>query len=126
MHGSVPRLEKYIQREVGDPKLRLAWDPSTERYMVGRLVSNLSADHVEWFYTVTDGDSNYRPIDQRTVRKIKSLDTWSRPKTTADGFVKQLEDRKADEEEIKRETLRYKLKHESRYVKKMAEKDGII
>lgn len=126
MHGSVPRLEAWLQREVGDRELRLRWDDRTERYMVGRKVSSLTSDHVEWFYVVTDGQSGYRPIDQRTVRKIKSLDTWGRPKLTAEDFEKQIEERKSDEAEKRREVLQYRLRHEARYVKKAAQKDGLL
>lgn len=127
MHGSVPRLEKYLQREVGDPELRLRWDSAVERYVVGRRVQTLASDYVEWFLVVTDGNSGYRPIDQRVVRKIKSLDTWKREKPlTPQEFLDIVEGRKESEAEKKREVLQYRLRHEARYVKKAAEKDGLL
>lgn len=123
----VSRYEKWLQREVGDSCLRLKWDNAVERYVVGRLVRSLACDYVEWFYVVTDGNSGYRPIDQRTVRKILSLDTWRRPKhLTVDDFIKQIEERKLDRETERSEAIRYRLKDEARYIKKAAEKDGII
>lgn len=126
MHGSVPRLEAFLQRECGDPELRLRWDGEIERYVVGRRVKAAS-DYVEWFLVVSDGDSGYRPVDQRIVRKIKSLDTWKRDKVlTVNDFVNQIESRKAADNEKKREVIQYRLKHEARYVKKAAEKDGIV
>lgn len=127
MVGSVPRLEKWLQQETGDAKLRLRWDNSIERYVVGRLTSYLSMDHVEWFYVCTDGDSGYRPVDSRTVRKIKSLDTWRRDKQlTAKDFCKMVQDKKLDEQEERSEAIRDRLRHESRYIKKAAQRDGIF
>lgn len=121
------RYEKWLQRETGDPMLRLKWDNRLERFVVGRLVRSLAADYVEWFYTVTDGDSNFRPIDHRTVRKILSLDTWRRAKqvTEAD-FVQQIEESKKREDEKRSEVIKYRLKHNARYIKKLAEQDGYI
>lgn len=119
--------EKYLQREVGDPKLRVKWDNRIERFVVGRLVDSLASDYIEWFYVVTDGESGFRPIDQRTVRKVLSLDTWRRSKTlTPEEFTKQLQEKRIEEREERREAIRYRVKHEARYIKKAAEKDGII
>lgn len=127
MYGSVPRLEKWLQREVGDEKLRLRWDGDSERYVVGRLVTALSSDYVEWFYVVTDGDSGYRPVDHRTVRKILSLDTWKRERQmTAKDLVKQVRDGRESRDLERAEAIRYRLKHEARYIKKAAEADGIV
>lgn len=126
MHHAAKRAETFLQRECGDPQLRVKWDSRIERFVVGRLVSSLASDHIEWFYVVTDGDSNYRPIDMRTVRKVMSLDTWRRKRLTESDFVKQLEERKLERDTARSEFLRYKLKHEARYIKKAAEKDGII
>jgi hypothetical protein len=121
------RAEKYLKREVGDSKLRVRWRNDIERFEVGRLTSALASDHIEWFYIVSDGNDGFRTIDMRTVRKLISLDTWRRAKhLTVEDFTKQIEDRQATELEAQREVRRYRLKHEARYIKKAAEKDGII
>lgn len=121
------RAQEFLQREVGDPKLRVRWREDIERFEVGRLVSSLASDWIEWFYMVTDGNDGYRPVDMRTVRKILSLDTWKRDKTlTVDDFITQIEDQKLDRERARAEVIRYRLKHESRYIKRAAYKDGIV
>jgi hypothetical protein len=125
-HAAASRAEKFLQRECADPQLRVKWDESIERFVVGRLVHSIASDHVEEFLIVTDGNDGYRPIDMRTVRKIVSLDTWRRQKMTQADFIKMVEDRKTDELSKKREVLRYRAKHEARYVKKAAERDGLI
>lgn len=125
MEGSVERLEKWLQRETGDEKLRLRWDSRIERYMVGRYVNALST--VDWFYTCTDGDSNYRPVDRRTVRKILTLDTWRHErKMTAKDFVNQAKEQQLSTRQERAEALKYRIKHESRYIKKAAQQDGLI
>jgi hypothetical protein len=125
-HAAAVRAEKFLQRECSDPQLRVKWDESINRFIVGRLVRSLGCDYVEEFMIVSDGMDGYRPIDMRTVRKIISLDTWRRKKMTKDDFVKMIEDRKTDDLSKKREILRYRAKHEARYIKKAAEKDGLI
>lgn len=121
------RYEKFLQRECGDPELRLRWDHNIERYVVGRRVKSLASDYIEWFYVVTDGDSNYRPIDQRTVRKVMSLDTWRRAShLSVQDFTKQIEERRLEREQERSVIMKYRLKHEARYIKKAAEKDGIV
>jgi hypothetical protein len=125
MEGSVARLEKWLQREVGDEKLRLRWDSKIERYTVGRWVDSLSA--IDWFYVCTDGNSGYRPIDRRTVRKILTLDTWRHEKQmTAKDFVKKAQERQLDERQERAEAMKYRVKHEARYIKKAAQQDGLI
>lgn len=121
------RAQKYLQREVGDPRLRVRWRTDIERFEVGRAIPDLASDRVEWFYIVSDGDSGYRPIDTRTVRKVISLDTWRRPKTLSlSDFLSQLEERKISDQQKEREAMKYRIKHEARYIKKAAEKDGVI
>lgn len=114
--------QKYLQREVGDDKIRVRWRNDIERFEVGRKTDS----HIEWFYVVTDGESNFRPVDMRTVRKVISLDTWRRPKHSFQSFLTQLKDRKLNDQEKDREMMRYRLKHEARYIKKAAEQDRII
>lgn len=117
------RAQKFLQREVGDPKLRVRWRNDIERFEVGRQTE----DHIAWFYIVSDGESGYKPIDMRTVRKVISLDTWRRSKTLSlADFVAQLKERKLNEEEEKREAMKYRVRHEARYIKKAAVKDGIV
>jgi hypothetical protein len=116
------RAERFLQREVGDPKLRVRWRSDIERFEIGRRLDN----HTEWFYVCTDGESGYRPVDMRTVRKVISLDTWRRQKalSLAD-FINMIKERKLSEREEHREILKYRIKHEARYIKKAAEKDGL-
>jgi hypothetical protein len=117
------RAQKFLQREVGDPKLRVRWRDDIEKFEVGRQLE----DGITWFYVVSDGDGGYKPVDMRTVRKVISLDTWRRDKAlTMDGFIKQIEERKLAEDVAKREILKYKVKHESRYISRAAHKDGIL
>jgi hypothetical protein len=126
-HEAAERYQKWLQREVGDLKLRVRWDNRIERFVIGRLVSTFASDFIDWFYVVTDGDSGYRPIDQRTVRKIISLDTWRRDKQlTVNEFVKMVAEKGADDQEQTRAALRYRVKHEARYIKKAAQQDGIL
>ncbi len=127
MHGSVERLEKWLQREVGDPQLRLKWEDRIERYVVGRQVKSLASDYIDWFLVVSDGNSGYRAIDQRLVRKIVSLDTWRRPKhLTPEEFCSQLDEAKDARIRKNEEAIKYRLKHEARYIHKAAVKDGIF
>lgn len=127
MHGSVPRLEKWLQREVGDPQIRLRWDDRIERYVVGRHVKSMASDFIDWFLVVSDGNSGYRAVDQRVVRKIVSLDTWRRPKhLTVREFCDKLDDDKTARLQKESEAIRYRLKHEARYIKKAAEQDRMI
>lgn len=127
MQGSVKRLEKWLQREVGDPKLRLQWSEAIGRYVVGRLVTALASDFVDWFMVVSDGNDGYRPIDQRLVRKIISLDTWRREKQmTSAEFTSKLEQEKLDRAQERSKAIAYRLKHEARYIKKAAVKDGLL
>jgi hypothetical protein len=124
-HAAAQRAEKFLQRECADPHLRVKWDDSIERFVVGRFVPSFSK--IEWFYVSTDGDSGFRPIDQRTVRKVLSLDTWRREKTLSmNDFIDHIERGKQSDKEKNREIIKYRLKHESRYIKKAAVKDGII
>src|SRR5512138_1048961 len=117
------RAQEFLRREVGDSKLCVRWRNDIERFEIGRKVESLASDFVEWFYISSDGESGYRPIDMRTVRKIKSLDTWRREKTLKpEDFVKMIQEKKLAEHEEKREAIQYRLKHESRYIKKAAEK----
>jgi hypothetical protein len=119
--------QKILQREVGDPALRVRWRNDIERFEVGRKVDGLLSNHIEWFYTVTDGESGFRPVDQRTVRKLISLDTWRRSKTlTYKDFLGQIQEKKLEEHEEKREAMKYRFKHSARYIKRAAEKDGVI
>lgn len=125
MEGGIARLEKWLQREVGDEKLRLRWDQEIERYVVGRFVDSLSC--VDWFLVCTDGDSGYRPIDRRVVRKIITLDTWRHErKMTAKGFVAAAKERQLDARQERAEALKYRIKHEARYIKKAAQQDGLV
>jgi hypothetical protein len=121
------RYQAWLQREVGDPKLRVRWDGRIERFVVGRLVSSMASDFVDWFLIVSDGESGYRPIDHRTVRKIVSLDTWKRDKPmTEEEFIAGLEQKRTEDRAARAEVLKYRLKHESRYIKKAAIQDGMF
>lgn len=126
MHAAAERGEKFLQRECGDPHLRVKWDSRVERFVIGREVNSLAASFIEWFLVLTDGESGYRPIDQRAVRKVLSLDTWRRGKKSEAEFVKQIEDSKKSRAEKRSEILRYRLKHEARYIKKAAQQDGYV
>lgn len=125
-HAAAVRAEKFLQRECADPQLRVKWDESIQRFVVGRLVTSVASDYVEEFLIVSDGQDGFRPIDMRTVRKIISLDTWRKKRMSKDDFVKMIEEKKADEHQKAREIIRYKARHEARYIKKAAEKDGIL
>jgi hypothetical protein len=127
MDGSCPRLEKFLQREVGDPQLRVMWDQKIERYVIGRRVASLASDFIDWFMVVTDGNSGYRPIDHRTVRKIESLDTWKRPShLKPSDFIQKVEDAKTERAQARSEIIKYRLRHDSRYIKKAAVQDGLM
>lgn len=120
------RYAKWLQREVGDPKLRVKWDGRIERFVIGRLVSTMASNFIDWFYVVSDGNSGYRTIDHRVVRKLVSLDTWRRDKhLSVDEFIQNLEDKKLADRQKQAEVLKYRLKHEARYIKKAAIQDGL-
>ena len=117
------RAQTFLRREVGDSKLVVRFDNRIQRFVVGRKLDS----HVEDFYVVTDGESGYRDIDMRTVRKVLSLDTWRRDKTlSVSDFISKIEQQKLDRDKKRSEVIKYRLKHEARYIKKAARQDGVI
>ncbi len=120
------RWEKRLQRELGDPYLRVRWNPEIERFEVGQA-SAIVCDLTYWFYVLTDGQSGFRNPDEWSeafIRKIRSLVkngiTWT-PEEVARVERACLEKNR----QKAREEMQYRLKHVAKDLKKAAEQDGI-
>jgi len=114
MHGEAAHWQKRIRRELGDPSLLVRWNEEIERYQVGEVLRLGSADHKEWFYTVTDGNNGFRPLDDRTVRKIRALDKANQVELTGEDIRKMRADAKQEREAKAFDDRRHQLREELR------------
>lgn len=116
MHGEAARWQRRLRKELADSGLHVRWNGDVSRFQVGQLVRSGASDHVDWFYTVTDGMDGFRPLDQRTVRKLHSMDkAKNRPLTGAE-LRSQIASAKAAREEQAAGERRYRIQHEARFV----------
>ena len=114
MHGEASRWQARLRSEFDAP-LMVRWNEDIERFEIGQQVRSGAMDHVDWFYTVTDGKSGFRPLDHRILRKLRTLDKEHQPNWTPSRFRKFLEAEKAEVNEKRRDELRYKLMHEAKF-----------
>ncbi len=121
------RWEKRLQRELGDPYLRVRWNHEIERYEVGQK-SAIVSDLVYWFYVLTDGQSGFRNPDEWSeafIRKIRSL-TIHGMKWTPEEVARVHRECLEKNRQKAREELQYRLKHVAKDVKRAAERDGLV
>jgi hypothetical protein len=117
MHAEASRWQKRLNREFFPGSgLKVVWDEEMGRFRIGQKVRDGAFEYVDWFYTVTDGNSGFKPIDMRTVRKLYSMDKSRMKMPTADDIRKAMADGKARDEMKKSEELRYRIKHEAQFV----------
>jgi hypothetical protein len=115
MHGEAAVWTRRLRREFGDDRLAVRWNEDLCRYQVGQKVGTGGADHIDWFYTVTDGSNGFRPLDQRTIRKIASMDKRRMKLPTADELRRQRETAAAEAREKRGAEIRYRISHEAEF-----------
>ena len=122
------RVQERLQRDTGDSYLRVAWDPSFERFKIGQQ-SAVVSDQINWFYIVTDGNSGYRNPGAeygRVLKKVQSLNMNNHAmRWTPEQFVKRAREIQQQNREKRREEMRYRLRSEARAFLRAAEKDGM-
>lgn len=116
MHAEARAFQARIRSEFNDPNLVCIWDEVMERYRIGQKVRVGASDTVDYFYTVTDGNNGFKPLDQRTIRKLHSLDKAKVRVPTADEIRAQLRDAKEKKDADERASLAYKFKHEAKFI----------
>jgi hypothetical protein len=117
MHGTAAYWQGRLRKEFGDNRIVVRWNDEIERFQVGYVSRLGAADLAEWFYTVSDGNSGYRIIDHRIIHKLRTLDKAHQPNWTPARYRKWLEEEKEALNEKKREDLRYRIAHETRFAK---------
>jgi hypothetical protein len=117
MHGTAAHWQKRLRRELDDRNLVCRWNEMLERFEVGEVLHGLT-DSVDWFYLVTDGDNGYRPMDMRTVRKVRSLCKRHNKVWKADEYTRAIVDAKKERSERQGEEIRYQLKEGARHLRR--------
>lgn len=117
MHGEAAAWQRRLRATFDDPRLVVRWNSDIERFQIGYVCRSGAADHTEWFYTVTDGNSGFRPLDERIVRKLHTLDKTHQPNWTPKRYREFLEQEKREVEEKRREELRYEMLHELKFAR---------
>ena len=116
-HAEAAAWQRRLQAEFDEPRLRVRWNSEIERYQIGHLCREGAADHTDWFYTVTDGQNGFRPMDDRVTRKLRTLDKKHQPNWTPKRFKEFLASERAEVEEKRREEMRYAMLHELNFAK---------
>ena len=114
MHGEAQRWQKRIRRELGDPGLLVRWNEEIERYEVGEVLRSGSADYQNWFYVVTDGNNGFRPLDERTVRKVRALDYSQQEALDVAAIERRMKNEKAEREAKASVDRMYQVREELR------------
>jgi hypothetical protein len=116
-HGEAAAWQRRLRSTFDDPRLMVRWNSEIERFQIGYQCRSGAADHTEWFYTVTDGQSGFRPLDDRIVRKLYTLDKAHQPNWTPKRYREFLEHERQDADEKRRSELRYEMLHELKFAR---------
>lgn len=116
MHGEAARWQSRLRRELDSPGLFVRWNEGLCRFQVGQLVREGASDYVDWFYTVTDGMNGFKPLDQRTVRKLHSMDKAKNRPMTATELRSRMTSAKAEREMRAADERRYRIRHEAKFL----------
>jgi hypothetical protein len=115
--GEASRWQRRLREEFNDTRLLVRWDHDIERYQIGYVPKGGLTDDPEWFYTVTDGHSGFRPLDQRIVRKLHTLDKTKQPNWTGIRLRKHIEQENLTAQEKQSAETRYQMMHEIKFRK---------
>lgn len=116
-HGEAAAWQRRLRQTFDDPRLAVRWNVEIERYQIGYMCRSGAADHTEWFYTVTDGQSGFRPLDDRIIRKLHTLDKAHQPNWTPKRLREFVESEKRDADAKRSEELRYQMAHELKFAR---------
>lgn len=114
MHGEAAVWTKRLRREFGDDRLVVRWNEDLCRFQVGQKLGGIGTT-IDWFYTVTDGDDGFRPLDQRAIRKLGSMDKRKHRLKTPEQHRRDVKSAKDEQEEKERAERRYHLRHAAEF-----------
>lgn len=117
MNGTVAEWTARLRREFDDSRLLFRWNPDIERFQVGYRRPSGAADTAEWFYTLTDGNSGFRPPDGRLLRKLRTLDKKHQPNWSPERLRKFMASEKEELREKHLEDLNYEVRNELKFRK---------
>jgi hypothetical protein len=115
MHAEAAVWQARIRKEFDNRDLCVRWNGEMCRYQVGQRLREGASEHIDWFYTVTDGNSGFRPLDWRLLRKLHSLDKTKQTITAAQ-LRRQIADAREAAEDKRGEERKYRLRSEAQFM----------